>query len=273
MDGEGFPMVIRRAIIAALLLSASHALAWGPDAIDDMMAGLIATSGGGTVVEQALRSPKIAGIWDAATGKALDGTNILTWTDSAFGNVATATSAAMRAYFDATNFNGFGAVVFGGSQAYNLATSLEMSNSTTIVIGWRSSGSDIFFPLGRSDVDVPATSPALWNNNTAYYHAGANSTGTISTGISTWTNCVCLSGSNSGGPASTNTYQIRRGSTNIASSTYVQAPAGSTVNRIGGRKTERMKGSISLILHFHPALTAAELAEFESLAIEERMPK
>ncbi len=259
-------MTPSRAILAVLaVLLAATATA------GDVRAWLFPlTVSGGTVVERALRSPKIAGIWDAAQGLGYDGTNVATWTDAAFGNVGTATGAMQRAYFEADTFGGYGAVVFSGAQAFNLATPLEMSNSTTIVIGYRATSANIFYPLGRSDVDTPPTAMVVWNNATTYYHPGVSATGVIATDTGTWTNFLCLAASNDGGAVTTNSYQIRMGGTNRTSSYYTQATAGSTVNRIGGRKTERMVGKISLILHFQPALTAAELAEFESLAIAER---
>ena len=258
-------MTNRSVILAVLLAAAATATA------GDVRAWLNPpTVSGGTVVERALRSPKIAGIWDAASGLGYDGTNVATWTDAAFGNVGTATGALQRAYFEADTFGGYGAVVFSGAQAFNLASPLEMSNSTTIVIGYRAASANIFYPLGRSDVDSPPSGMAVWNNNTTYYHPGVSTTGMTVTGTGNWTNFLCLAVANDGGAVTTNSYQIRIRGTNWARAAYIQATAGSTVNRIGGRKTERTVGKISLILHFHPALTLAELAEFESLAIAER---
>lgn len=258
-------MTPRRAILAILLSAAL------PASAGDVRAWLRPpTVSGGTVVERALRSPKIAGIWDAAQGLGYDGTNVATWTDAAFGNVGTATGALQRAYYEADTFGGYGAVVFSGAQAFNLASPLEMSNSTTIVIGYRATSANIFYPLGRSDVDSPPTAMVVWNNNTTYYHPGVSATGTTATGTGGWTNYLCVTTSNDGGPTTTNSYQIRLTGTNWSSMVYKQATPGTTINRIGGRKTERTVGKISLILHFQPALTAAELAEFESLAIAER---
>ena len=105
-------MTMRRAILAVLLAAAL------PAAAGDVRAWLRPpTVSGDTVVERALRSPKIAGIWDAARGLGYDGTNVATWTDAAFGNVGTATGALQRAYFEAGTFGGYGAVVFSGAQS------------------------------------------------------------------------------------------------------------------------------------------------------------
>ena len=266
-------MVAARSILAALLLSAPAALAWGPEAIEEMMDGLIATSSGGTVVERALQHPNISAIFDAAQGLGYDGTNVLTWTDAAFGNVGTATGTLQRAYYEADTFGGYGAVVFSGAQAFNLSAALEMSNSSTIVIGYRASSANIFCPLGRSDVAGSPHGVELYHNNTAYYHPGVTTTGMTASSTWAWTNYLCLTGSNDGGPTTTNSYQIRLGGTNKSNSKYVTAAAGTTVNRIGGHKTDRTVGKITLILHFHPELTPSEMAEFESLAIEERLPQ
>lgn len=257
-------MTPRRSILAVLLAAALPAAAGDVRA---WLAPLWASSG---VVDEALRHPNISAVFDAARGLSLDGTNVATWTDAAFGNVGTATGALQRAYFEADTFGGYGAVVFSGSQAFNLASPLEMSNSTTIVIGYRAASANIFFPLGRSDVDSTPTGMVVWNNATTYYHPGVSATGITATGTGTWTNFLCLAAANDGGATTTNSYQIRMGGTNKSSSLYVQAPSGTTINRIGGRKTERTVGKISLILHFQPALTAAELAYFETLAYAER---
>lgn len=256
-------MTPRRAILAVLLAAAL------PAAAGDVRAWLYRSAAAES--DTMLGHPNCVAYWDAALGVELDGTNVVSWTDQKNGIVAAATNDAMRPYFVSGNFGGAGSLLFDGTKALNLSADVELSNSTTFVIGWRADGAKIFMPLGTHDADAPPAPLAIWNNNTTYSHFGHSNTGVIYTGSGVWTGNICAVVGNDGSKnVTTNNHYIRRSGTNVQSLAYNQAATKSTVNRIGGRKTEKTVGMISLIAHFRPALTVQEIVEFEAQLIEER---
>lgn len=260
-------MVKRRVILAAFLLASGAARAFGPVAIDDMMAGLVATASPGGYSDAITAGGKATAYWTVkdSTSLSLSGTSVLSWTDLIGGRVAAATNANMRPTFSAAAFGGNGALVFAGTNAMDfLSTPVTSTNSTTIAVLWRSSATHVVNALARGDSDGGPMSAVPWNNGTVYFHPGANGYGN-SKGSFAFTGTLVMASTHTGGNVTTNNTLIYLNGTNVgANTTYSQASGSNAFTRIGGRRNQLITGRICAIAHFTPNLTEAEIQTYSA---------
>ena len=238
MDGEGVPVVIRRAILAALML-ASPALAFPPSAIDDMMGGLIATSTSGGYSDAIQTDSRL--IFRLTTldtsSYSLSGTNLASWTDTKGRLVASSTGNA-RPWYVADDFNGKAGFGFGGGQYLDIAGSIPSTNVLIVVVGYRATQTTMFTVLSHTN----ATSGllfSLWNDQTLYFNPAAPNVQGASFSAVGVSNRILVSAAHFGGNVTTNNMRMWTNATiKLPLGIFMQTSVATNFNRVGARKSD-----------------------------------
>lgn len=250
-------------IVAILVLIAIPALAMPPGAFNDLWAAAAPVSAG--LSDTLFNDANCVAYWHSSYGVTLDGTNVTAWTDQKSGIIAAPTNASTTPWYDAAAYGGKGAVLFNGAQALNLNATLSSTNSTTIMAGWKPTGTAYCIAFGRYDsTGGPGTYPG---NNTVYYHPDADDNGVSgSLNGSTLSNNIVMAFSHTGGNVTTNNSFIFQNGTNlvgvVALTAYGQAGPGPIYNRIGARQNNFMNGHLCIIAHFQPQLSNSTISNY-----------